>query len=403
MIMLADGNATKSLGRDQFWSIIVKDLNRLERGMYIPLHLLITKCALGVRIQIEGRSCLLICLSLLLLGDTPALKGMCGYSTSTSPAFYVRMPCGICEVLMENLSESIIGTSNTRSLSVLQEFFRCNQRKLGAPVAAWLVEAMKQYGLVRFCPLLGLHNQPSPMQQGIDSMHAVFLGVLKKHFIKLVKVLTEGDGSSKVTRSTVWRSISKEFSKYCRVNQISAYCNFSSKKEFKLRVLAGSMREFVRVSPDIVRQIGLVPTASPSLRPGAVYNWTKQVRFFSFWIVHVKIASLIEQHAFTVSEVGMLDRLIQKLLRHFYEDLPERFVTIKLHYYVHFVEQLRSNGSIRLSANNNREHIIQSVKPCFRNTNYKQKECSVFSRYLVGLFFRLRDYMNGKGGRMTER
>lgn len=35
MMMLADGNATKSLGRDQFWSIIVKDLNRLERGRYI--------------------------------------------------------------------------------------------------------------------------------------------------------------------------------------------------------------------------------------------------------------------------------------------------------------------------------------------------------------------------------
>ena len=46
----------------------------------------------------------------LLLGDTPALKGMCRYSSLISKTSFVRMPCRICKVLMSwEVNDGIYG------------------------------------------------------------------------------------------------------------------------------------------------------------------------------------------------------------------------------------------------------------------------------------------------------
>ena len=325
---------------------------------------------------INGRECLIICFVLLLMGDTPALKAMCGYSTSVSSACYVRMPCRCCDILMESLFDSIIDGSTKgvlRSLDVMRDFYRSNGNNTGAPKVSWLQEQMKRHGILRIPELILLHMQPDPIRMGLDFMHSVYLGVLRKHFIKLVKILVQGDVSRK---KSIWREISMHFTKYCRLNNVPAFYNFNTKKEFKLRMTAGSMKEFMRASGHILMSIGIAPSRNP----------IKQ-RAFYFWTVHVKIASILNQHCISQSDVGMLDSLVPELLTYFATDFPKKFFTINVHYYVHIVEQVKAIGPLRFVSNFSREALIRMLKPAYRNINTSNKEVSIFKHYFIETIF----------------
>lgn len=347
---------------------------------------------------IGGVECLVICFCLALMGDTPALKTMVGQSPSVSRACYVNMPCMICETKMDNLELSIVDDNacgDTRTIETLRDFLRGNSGEVGAPNVAWNKAMMKHYGFLRIPVLLQLHNQPSSMAMGLDSMHAIFRGVLVKHFLRLMKKLTTGDGVDKRSWQDVWGLISVEFGKYCRLNGVSAFWNFNNKKEFKLRMTAGSMREFARVSPDILKKIGLIPKFPEVNNATTLVNWRYRIRQFNHWCIHVKVASMVEQHRISSVELKALDNLISQLLVFFYAEfrntasskVNDTFITINVHYYRHFVEKFMWLGPMRVVANNSREHLIQKIKPYYRNTNYKSKELSVFSRYRIGLAF----------------
>ena len=337
---------------------------------------------------IDGEQCLVICVVVALMGDTPALKSMVGLSPSVSSTCYVNMPCMLCEVVMDDLIK-LSPRCQHRSLQTLHNFLRSNDRHAGEPDSAWLREVMKSFGYLRIPVVIELHNVPSPESLCLDTMHAIYKGVLVKHFIMLVKLLT---GSSKDIRSQQWRrhvwgTISREFYSYCRRNKIAAFCNFHSAKQFKLRMTAGSMREFAKISASILRKIGLVNSAVSTITS------QKRIRHFNFWCVHATIVYLLERHSLSSVQLDTLSSLIDQLLSYWREE--EFPVTINVHYYIHFVEKIKALGPIRLVANNSREHMIQKLKPYYINSNNsKSKEISIYNKYKMGLFFAVLDLMN---------
>lgn len=345
---------------------------------------------------INGHACLVICLTLLLMGDTPALKVMCGMSPSISSTCYVRRPCMICDIEVEHLGESIVDSSllgSTRSLSLVHSYFRTNGNMTGAPASAWLREMMKQYGFLRVSEFVRLHNQPSSVAMGLDTMHAVLRGALIRHFVKAVKILTTATGSGTLDAPRAWRAISNEFREYCRKNKISAFWAFKDKKDFKMRMTAGSIREFVRVSSYILCKIGLVPNMPDSRNTAVRVSWEKRIRCYNYWCLHAKVASMIDQHSISAQEVATLDVLVKRLLSYFHEQFSTKFVTINVHYYFHFANKIKWLGPMRIVANRSREHLIQILKPHYKNTNYKQKEVAVFRKYKIGLFYTVSDIL----------
>jgi hypothetical protein len=348
--------------------------------------------------KIAGKECLVIGLTLLLMGDTPALKGMVGLSPSVSPSCYVRMPCRMCEVLMENLYDAVKDVTKrgaSRTLRTLNDFLISNDGATGVPNAVWLREHMKQWGFLRICELIKLHNQPSSDRMGIDTMHAMNLGVLVKHFWRLVKILTRGEGINRRLCDTVWKVISSEFGNYCRLNKISAFWTFNNKKEFKMRMTAGSMKLFTQVSGYIIKKLGLITGAPSSQKLAVVLNWQKQVRAFNYWCLHAKIAAVVDRHTITVADLNRLQWDITDLLDYFVTEFPSKFVTVNVHYYMHFVEQIKSLGPMRICANFSREHLIQKLKPFYSTTNHTHTEISIFRQYTISLFFNVLDYASG--------
>ena len=119
---------------------------------------------LGVRISVDGKECLVIGISMLLLGDTPALKAMCGLSTSISATCWVRMPCRTCQVLVEDLPRSI--TNNfyvpIRELKTYEDFYKYNNYVTGSPMVGWLQEMMRQYGIRKISEFIRLTQLMSP-------------------------------------------------------------------------------------------------------------------------------------------------------------------------------------------------------------------------------------------------
>lgn len=347
----------------------------------------------GVRIVINGEECLLICPTLLLLGDTPAIKSMCGMSPSSSSACYVKCPCRCCKVLMENLHGSIVDPTlqgELRSVNEISELFQHNNMKTGEPEYAWLKHSLKSLGYLKFSELLRLHGQPSPAKMAIDIMHTMYLGTLKKHFLYVMSVLTCGPGCQASNR-TVWKRMSDQFKMYCKRNKIAAFYNFDSELQFRRRMTAGSMKEFVRVSPYIINNLQLVP-----LEPDIDRRvFQLKLRSFRFWCMHVQISNMVEQHSITEAELRILDSHIKGLLLHFAQDLPNDFVTINVHYYSHIVEQIRNLGPLRLSANFSRENLIQIIKPHYTNSNNKLRECSVYSKYKMEVLCKLESMLNG--------
>lgn len=308
------------------------------------------------------------------MGDTPALKTMIGKSPSISSTCYVKMPCMLCEVLVEDLRLS----GADRSITTVREFLRSNANETGPASTAWLREIMKEKGFLRIPEIVRLHNQPSPSSVSLDTMHILFRGVLVKHFCKLMKKLNAGKSE--------WQSVSQQFSNYCRINQISAFCKFTDKKDFKLRMTAGSMREFTRVSAAILRKLGLVP------RDAVTAVNRKRLEFYNYWCVHVRVADMLEQRSISTAELRYLELLINKLLDHWRVEFPLKFWTINVHYYRHFVERIRVQGSLRVVANNSREHLIQKLKPFYRNSNNSnRKEVAIHARYRASLFFSIYD------------
>lgn len=319
--------------------------------------------------NVNGQECLVICLTVALMGDTPALKAMIGKSPSISSTCYVKMPCMLCEVLVDDLRLS----APDRTISTVHEFLRSNGNQTGPAQTAWLREVMKEKGFLRIPEIVRLHNQPAPSSVSLDTMHILFRGVLVKHFCKLMKKLNAGKRG--------WRMASKEFANYCRTNQISAFCKFTNKNDFKLRMTAGSMREFTRVSAAIIGKLGLVVDSGTAVNK-------KRLEYFNYWCVHVRVADMLERHSLSCMELKDLTLLINQLLEHWKAEFPLKFWTINVHYYRHFVEKVKVLGSLRVVANNSREHLIQKLKPFYRNNNNAdRKEIAIHSRYRMSLFF----------------
>lgn len=395
--MLASAKATKALGHNSFWKVFVDELKCFERGKdnECLIQSLLTVMLSGVRMTIGGSECLVICLTHVFLGDTPALKTMCGYSPSISSTCYVKRPCMVCDVQVEDLRLSILDASRcgeTRGLQLLVNLYRCNNYVTGRPIAAWLREALKELGYVYFPEFLRLTDQPRPDLLAIDSMHAQLKGALMKHFLLLIETLTSGKGGNIVSASSysVWTRLSKEFSRYCRENRISAFCNFSSKKQFQMRMTANSMKELSRVAAEILINLDFV-RAFPVNRSSASYQtWKKHMRAFEHWCIHTRICRILDQHSIVTADLEVLDVLIPQLLSYFANDLSSEFVTINIHYYVHMVDQVRRLGPMRIVSNHSRERLIRKLKPFYRNTNNRQTEASVFNRYRISLYFQIR-------------
>lgn len=276
----------------------------------------------------------------------------------------------LCEVLVEDLSLS----GRDRTISTVQGYFRSNTNKTGPALTAWLRESMKEKGFLRIPEIMRLHNLPSSGAVSLDTMHILFRGVLVRHFCKLMKKLSAGKHQ--------WQMASKEFSCYCRINQISAFCKFTNKNDFKLRMTAGSMREFTRVSAAILLKLGLVEEGSRS----AVNK--RRLEYFNYWCLHVRVADMLERRSLSSGELRNLNVLINQLLEHWRAEFPLKFWTINVHYYRHFVEKIKALGSLRVVANNSREHLIQKLKPFYRNNNNTAgKEMAIHWRYRMSLFF----------------
>lgn len=350
--------------------------------------------------MIEGEECLIICLSTVLLGDIPALKDMTGLSTSVSPACYVRMPCKSCEMVMEDIHRSIHPSYNsiTRDPALIRSIYEANCYTTGVPSVAWIRELLKQYGFVRVPEIIRLLGQPSSFNMGNDTMHAIFLGVLKTHFIFVILRLTQVEYSSNVPiPGNVWQLLSSELSKYFGHNKISSCWSFKSAKQFKTRVKAASMKEISQVSPYIFLKLGLINLDPPNtLNPKIITQWRKHVRVFTYWHLHVRVVALIRKHALTVTDVSNLHDMIESLLNYFYEDLPVELITINVHSYIHFCDQIKWLGPMRLVANNCREHIVQMLKPMYKNTSRLHREVSVYQSYLDNIFFKIIDLLKSE-------
>lgn len=396
--MLADAKGTKTIGIDEYWKVFVNDMCKLEQGklpLTIGVHLL---PLVGVRMTVNDRECLVICIGMFLLADTPALKEMIGLSPSVSSTCYVRMPCKSCEVLIDDLSTSIRPHANCtfRREDTYMTFYRLNNFCTGPPISVGVREMMKEFGILRVSEFIRLPGLMSPHKLGTDTMHTVDLGVLKHHFIHVVTSLTSVQSGCTKDFGNVWESISRRFRSYCVFNGISSCWKFSSAKEFKSRVKAGSMRELARVSPFIFYVIGLVDLKPSDNRVATRNRWKKHIRVFNFWVLHVKIADMLHQHTFSVKEVTMLEKAIEKLLEYFFTDFPRDFVTINVHYYIHLVDQIRRMGPMRIAANSPRERIIQQLKPRYKNVATIAKEITIYGMYLDNLLFEALDCLEGR-------
>ncbi len=290
---------------------------------------------------------------------------------------------------MESMYDSVVDESKRgtlRQLSTVVDFYRSNGYRTGYPDVKWLVQTMKRWGFVRITELVRLHGHPSGEKLGVDTMHAVFLGVLIKHFIYLMDIQTEG--MTTVKKNMLWKRISVEFTRYCRLNRISAFCNFSSRKQFKMRMKAASMKSFAEVSCHILAK--LLP---PTLDRDKPELMRKKRIALVHWVDHVKIAELVDQHVISSGDLQRLDTLVTRLLVYFHDKVAKRFFTINVHYYTHLVQQIRALGPLRLVSNFSREAIIRRIKPHYRNTNFHQKEVSVFGNYMVGTFLSFVEYL----------
>lgn len=406
IMMIADANGTKTLGLDVYWRILIDEMCELEKGILDKVFtnsptLTCFRFTEGVRMVVDDKVCLVICIGMCLLADTLALKAMVGLSPSTSPTCYVRMPCRTCEVLMENLSESLQKNFAcvTRSISTYSDFFRYNGHQTGVPMSGWLKEMMKQYGILRISEFIRLTSVMSPRMLGTDLLHAVYLGTLKQHFIHAVDLLTSAEHGCKKGFSNVWKSISKCLHAYSKGNSISSCWKFASAKEFKSRVKGGNMRELAKVSPFLFHIIRLVDLEPSDNTPVAISRWKKHIRVFNFWLLHVQIAQQLENHAISSEELINLDEAICNLLQYFHDDFVERrfpkFGTINVHYYKHIVDQIRWMGPMRIASNDARERLIQWLKGRYRNTGGSGKEATVYQIYLDNLFFQVQDYIRG--------
>lgn len=346
---------------------------------------------------IDGKEILVICIGLAKFADTPALKDMAGLSVSTSPICYVRMPCRTCEVVMEELSMSIDGghSSSLRSIDTYQWFYKCNNYATGVPLSAWVRNSMKEFGITRISEFIRLTGLMSPRRLGTDTMHAVYLGVLKSHFIMVVELLTSTNCGSAITSfDNIWVSISDALHAFCKKNEISCCWKFKSLKQFKGRVKAGSMRVLARASPFIFYVIGLIDFHPADNRPATLRRWNKHLKVFKFWLLHTRIADNLELHCVSSTQLNRLRDGIKELLQYFHDDnnFPHTFATINVHYYTHMYDQITWLGPIRIAANNARERLIRFLKPRYKNTNAVKKEATVYQMYLDHLFFDIQDY-----------
>lgn len=405
--MLADYPTIKKVGGNCFWKVFVDKLCDFERGNG-NLNILIEKSGsftcyffVGVRMVVEGKECLIIGITMVLFGDTPALKTMCGLSPSISSVCYVRMPCRTCEVLVEDLSESISANFplQYRRIETYHLFYRYNNYTTGLPIATWVEEMMKQYGMLRVSEFVRLEGLLSPSKSGTDTLHAVYLGTLKLHFIMVVSKLVTAEYGGALVPNSVWDDMSRDLQSYFTTNRISGCWKFSTLKQFKTRVKAGSMRELAKVSAYIFYKLKLVdlmcPTDFDNTPSKRKKRLKKQMRLFNFWLLHVSIAQQLDNYSFLPLDLLLLERDIKNLLQYFHDDFPESFVTINVHYYKHIVDQIRCTGPMTIAANHRRERLIRKTKPKYRNINSVSIEGSVYRVYLDELYLDIQDYLNG--------
>lgn len=346
---------------------------------------------------ISGRPVLLICVGLALMADTLALKEMMGLSPSISSTCYVRMPCRSCSVVVDDLQESIHDQYHWeyRTLETFTKFYELNHFKTGPPLVGWVRESMKDHGMNNVSEFVRLNNGIlSPHKLGGDTLHMVYLGTMKQHFIQVVTKLTSAPYSNKSIKSTdVWRKLSAAFKRYCSLNRITACWKFASFNQFRMRIKGGSMRELGRASLHILHEIGLVSITPWSDKQGGMEAWKKHIRIFNFWILHVHIVNLLEKHLLSAEDVCDLELMIKNLLNYFYSDFPKSFVTMNVHHYLHFVDQIKWLGPMRLMANNSREALIPKMKTRFKNTSKVKKEYSVFRCYTDEIYFQIQRYL----------
>lgn len=346
----------------------------------------------GVRMTISGTDCLVIGIPFLLLGDIPAVRNMSGCTPSVSRTCYVRRPCRRCDILAHNMHASLTNPAlrgMPRSLRSMHEYYITNGQRTGVPVAAWLLERMRRNGYSRIPVFVTLHNQPSPDRLCIDLMHCMWIGCLRRHFTQLVTILSSpGDLIFRAGAwVSLWKCISDEFAVYCRDNKLRLSSRFSSYAQFKKRIKAAAMKELAIASLGIFKKLGLIGDVAPPEGSQLLVKWKTRQRALKYWCMHVRISLIAEQHVLSLADVDLLELLISQLLVYFSVTFSENFITINVHSYTHLAEQVRLLGPPRLASNFGRESLIRLLKMSYRNTNFKNKEKSIFQHYTTTLFF----------------
>jgi hypothetical protein len=245
---------------------------------------------------------------------------------------------------------------------------------------------MKIFGFAKFSEFLRICGLPGPERMPIDTMHAVFLGALKKHFMRMMKLLVTGDMVNRNSVKNVWAQLGDEFSSYCRINQIRCSVKFQTRNQFRRFMKAAAMKHFAAVSPFLLLKVF-------SYRSLASNVGSSKYTAFKYWCLHVRVAQYVDKRELTCAELELLRSDIEVLMKYFNSKLGEKFVSINIHYYTHLVNQIKQLGPCKIAANFFRESLIQCLKRFFRNSNFKSTEHGVFQRYVSGLFYLLFDFL----------
>ena len=362
ILMLANSTGTKEQADDPYWAIFTEDVNSLVRG---------------VRMKVQGIDSMVFAFILFIAGDTPGIKRMMGFSSSSTLA---KRPCRICMIRREHLAD-VDCELEIRDPNIMQTFFRRNEFRTGVPSDINLQIELEQLGMKR-CPEIGRYLGVGDCRRlVIDGLHFMDRGMNVTFLRYVMMVLSSGpDTPVNLMRDKAWVKASSEFTSYCKTNRIAAFAKFSDENTFD-SLNGASVKEFVQCSPYIFLNIGLVAVEPSLLTPSAIKAWQEKTTAFVAWCMHVKVAEILNRHTITPDCITMLQSIIPVLQQYWSCNCPQ-ILHINAHYLRHVVELIRCCGPPRTWSNYTREGYIGRIKPLYKNTNHKHVEESIFNRYI---------------------
>jgi hypothetical protein len=382
MCMLGNTHVKDAVGINPYLQVFTTELKQLARGKVFTTY------------DAKGRpsDTMVFAFVLQIHGDIPASKELLGFS----PSSVVSLPCVFCY--------SRYAEFNTTSAE--------SRPKRGNVNVKWTSTELPYLGMDCISEVFkSWPGWKSPWRLCPDIMH-VFneSGTDQKFFILVFDTFTEN--KSIAEKDAIYLQMSNLFAQYCKFNKLDNYKKFKNERQF-LQMNAWGTKHFMLVSPLIMKVLKVE------------LNLLDHRGSYNAWCRYVKAVKVLQQHSITKVELEELAENIPHILQYWMDNFGDKiikvaqvlksgatsermkkvngFITLKAHYFYHFVELIRLHGPPRLWSNYTKEAMIQRVKKLYRNTNASNREGAVFDAYRIMLHKEVWDTAVGESSGNTFR